>query len=188
MLILSFLFISLFIGIIGLLIYFLYKPIRKRLINSGKLTPHRSTQIINGYIILLFFIAVFQTYKTNYPFDSFYYSEFESVTLREPPQSVEIIKKTSSYPDFHGDYCSSSLMKLSKEDYIKLYNDLLSDTQLIKNGTVTNSDVFDKVLDRNKQNQIRFHFRRIIPDKSGLYLFIGFLNDEQTIIVNKCSS
>lgn len=188
MLLFSFILISLFVGLLGWVLYILYRPFRKRLIKSGRLSQRQSIRITNGYKILLLLIAVFQTYKANYPFDSFYFNEFESVTLKSLPPSAEIIKKHSSYPDFHGDYCSSSLMRLSKEDYTNLFNELLSDKQLTKNLEVKNSEEFDKVLDRNQQSEIKFHFRRIIPDKSGIYLFIGFLNDEQTILVNKCSS
>ena len=188
MLIFSFFFISVFVGLAGWILYLLYKPIRNRLIKSGKLTPHRSTQISSGYKILLLLIAVFQTYKANYPSDSFYFDEFESVTLRKPPSSAEVIKKASTYPDFHGDYCSSSMIKISKEDYTRLYIELQSDKDLVKNAELLSSGVLDKVLERNKREQIVAGFQRKISGKSGIHLYIGFLNDQQTIIVNKCSS
>ena len=184
-----FIFGCIFIGFFGGIVYLIYNFFRFRLLENGKLSRKRDSQINKAYIIALLLISTVQTYLAYYPTDSFYFREFRSVTLRKPPASAEVIKKTSSYPDFHGDYCSSSLIKLSKDDYIKLYNELLNDKRLLREGKILIAEEFDKVLDRNKRELIITHsFQLIIPNTYGRYNYIGFINDGQTVVIDKCKS
>lgn len=127
--------------------------------------------------------TAYEIYTAIYPTDSFYLSEFKEVTLREPPKSAEVIRKTASYPDFHGDYCSVSLIKLSRQDYTDLNKALLADKRIIKNGEFIGSREFDEIMGNFKIEQIKIGFTRQIPSEEDHYLYIGFLDDQQTIVV-----
>lgn len=137
--------------------------------------------------IILLVIAplwtIYEIYTAIYPTDSYYLDEFKKVTLREAPKTAEVIKKTASYPDFHGDYCSASLIKLSRQDYKNLLYELFGDKRLIWNGELITSSEFDEAMGNLKTEQIRYNFTRQIPGEEDHYLYIGFLDDEETIIV-----
>lgn len=124
-------------------------------------------------------------YTAVYPLDSFYFSEYEEVTLRKAPQSATIINKTATYPDFHGDYASASLISLSKGDYTILLNELNKDRRLTKNepDNFTGGSELNQVMGRFTQAQITDSFTRYIDGRSDHYLFIGFLDDKRTIVV-----
>ena len=142
--------------------------------------------------IILLIIApswtIYEVYTAIYPRDSFYYSEFKEVTLRDIPKSAVIIRKDASYPDFHGDYCSASLITLSTNDYNSLLNDLTNDKQitLIKAGEICGSEELDKVMGNYKKEQIINSFTRTISGEEDHYLYIGFLDDKKTIVISVC--
>jgi hypothetical protein len=183
---LIFLVVSFVIAIIGGLIYLLYIPVKRKLLRNGKLTKYRSKQINISYILILVLISTYQTFDAFFPSQSFYEGEFKTVTLRDIPRSAEFIEKNSSYPDFHGEYCSSSQIKLSKEDYKKLVAELILDKRFIRNGEAIGSAEFDKSLgDKNSKN-IDFNFIRPIEGQEDHYFFIGFYDDNETIFVSIC--
>jgi hypothetical protein len=127
--------------------------------------------------------TIYETYTAIYPTDSFYLDEFKEVTLREAPKTAEVLKKTASYPDLHGEYCSTSLIKLSRQDYTNLLNELSRDKRLIKNGELITSSEFDEIMGKLKTEQIKYSFTRQITGEEDHYLYIGFLDDQETIIV-----
>lgn len=127
--------------------------------------------------------TAYEVYTAFYPADSYYLSEFKEVTLREAPKSAEVVRKTASYPDLHGDYYSVSLIKLSSQDYTDLNEALLADNRIIKSGEFIGSTEFDKVMGDLKMDQINFGFTRQIPNEEDHYLYIGFLDDQQSVIV-----
>ncbi len=142
--------------------------------------------------IILLIIApswtIYEVYTAIYPRDSFYYSEFKEVTLRDIPKSAVIIRKDASYPDFHGDYCSASLITLSTNDYNSLLNDLTNDKQITLNkaGEICGSEELDKVMGNYKKEQIINSFTRTIPGEEDHYLYIGFLDDKKNIVISVC--
>jgi hypothetical protein len=150
------------------------------------LTPRKSKQINLIYIFLLFLFTAYQTYDAFFPSESFYEDEFETVTLREIPKSAEFISKKSSYPDFHGDYCSSSQIKLSKEDYQKLLTELESDNQFTANGQNIGFEEFFYTLGNKTEKKFTTSFIRQIEGEEDHYLYIAFYDDKQTIFVNVC--
>lgn len=174
------------VGLVGGLIYLLYLPIKKRLFKNGKLTIYRSRQINVAYVIILVLFSSYQTLNAIFPNKSFYEEEFKTVTLREIPKSAEFIETNSSYPDFHGDYCSSSQIKLSKPDYKKLLFELSLDKRLIKNGQIIGSAEFDKARGDKDSKKIIHKFVRQIEGQEDYYLFIGFYDDNKTIFLNIC--
>jgi hypothetical protein len=140
-----------------------------------------------GLIMLTIVIGsiTYFVYDAVFPADSFYYSEFKEVTLRTIPKSAVIIKKTASYPDFHGDYCSASLIKISKQDYNNLLNEIKSDKRLHK-GNIIGSSEFNEVMGKTSYSQVEQVFNRNIPNEEDHYLTIIFLKDIQSIVVNIC--
>jgi energy-coupling factor transporter transmembrane protein EcfT len=143
------------------------------------------------YIGVLLLIAApiwtaYEVYIAINPTDKFYFSEFKEVTLRNAPKSAKIISKDASYPYFHGDYCSASLITMSAEDYQTLLNDLTNDKRLIKNmsGDVIGSRVLNKVMGNYKAEQIIYSFTQEIEGEGDKYLYIGFLDNNRTILVS----
>jgi hypothetical protein len=134
--------------------------------------------------------TAYEVYTAIYPLDNFYLSEFKEVTLREAPKSAIIKNKDASYPDFHGDYCSASLITVSKDDYSSLLNELINDKRITKNnpGEIIGSNELDKVMGNFKTEQIIYSFTRSIAGQEDHYLYIGFLDDKQTIVVSVCVS
>ena len=139
-------------------------------------------------IVLLIIAPVwtaYEAYTAVYPTDNFYFSEFKKVTLQEIPKSAKILNKYASYPDFHGDYCSVSLMTVTTDDYLALLNELTNDKRIIKNeqGEIIGSSELYRVMGNLKADQIIHSFTRNIAGQKDRYLYIGFFNDKKTIIV-----
>ena len=183
---LLFLFICLLVGLGGGLLYIIYRPFRNKLINSGKLTSISSRRISKTIVTFLLLLSVSLTFFELYPPDSFYAGEFNDVTLRTLPVAAQIVKSSSSYPDFHGDYCSCSLIKISLQDYTRLKSELLNDNRFTKNGELIGSAEFSEVMNKFKSEEIQVSFQRIIAEQQDRYLYIAFLKDGFTIVVHKC--
>ena len=173
-------------GVIGLTLlaipcaglYFLHKWLTKKGYRKVGLTLIFAFTVYLGY----------STYTAIYPTDSFYFSEFKEVTLREAPKSATVINKDASYPDFHGDYCSASLITVSNDDYSSLLNELTNDKRITKNKPeeIIGSSELDKVMGSFKTEQIIYSFTRSIAGQEDHYLYIGFLDDKKTIVVSVC--
>jgi hypothetical protein len=141
-------------------------------------------------IVGILFFLIYNIYIAVNPSDNFYYSEFKEVTLREIPKSAKILFKHASYPDFHGDYCSASLISLSNEDYSKLLDELNKDSLLIKKNPneIVGNDELSKVINNLKKEKIVHGFKKVLLGEEDHYLFIGTLNDKKAIVVNVCMS
>lgn len=175
-------------GLIGLIIlaipYFILYLLYKWLAKKGY-------RVVGITLIIAFTVYLgYSTYTAIYPTDSFYLSEFKEVTLREAPKSALVINKDASYPDFHGDYCSASLITVSNNDYSSLLNELTNDKQMTKNkpGEIIGSSELYKVMGNLKTEQIIYSFTRNIVGQEDHYLYIGFLDDKKTIVVSVCVS
>ncbi|OYU83847.1 MAG: hypothetical protein CFE24_09335 [Flavobacterium sp. BFFFF2] len=168
------------------MLYLIYLPIKNKLLKSGKLTATNSKKINRIYLFALFLFSAYQTFNAFFPDESFYEAEFKTVTLREIPKSAEFISKKSSYPDFHGDYCSSSQIKLSKEDYQTLLTQLESDNRFTKNGQNIGFEEYFYTLGNKTEKHFKTSFTRPIKGEEDHYLFIAFYDDQQTIFVNVC--
>ncbi len=125
-------------------------------------------------ITLTILFAFYQTYTAFFPTDSFYFDEFREVTLREPPPSSEIIYKNATYPDFHGDYSSIATIKLSKHDYLRLFNEIIKDKRFKKEPH------FDYLINNKKVN---ISFSRPVMNEEDHFLNIIFLDDQESIVI-----
>ncbi|WP_129876723.1 hypothetical protein [Mucilaginibacter terrigena] len=137
------------------------------------------------WFILLTTILIFLSYEIYtaiYPTDSFYFDEFKKVTSLDIPKSAEVIDKTVSYPDFHGDYTSCSIIKLSKADYTMLLDTLDHNKSMLKNPEIVGSKELGEVMIARKASDIKRSFSRDIPDKD-YDTYIGFFKDGEHILV-----
>lgn len=174
------------VGICGGVLYLVYLPIRNRLLRENKLTFKTSKLINRIYVLILFLFSAYQTFDAFFPSEGFYKDEFKTVTLREIPESATFIAKSASYPDFHGDYCSSSQIKLSKEEYQKLLRELKSDLRMKYKEELVGSEEFDDVLRAKTEDKIVASFTRPVKGEEDRYYYISFYDDQQTIFVNIC--
>ena len=176
--------ICLFNCFCGWIIYLIYHPIKKKLIKNEKLSIKRNKQILISLALVLYFLSIYQTYDAFFPGESFYEREYEYVTMRKIPPSASFISKTATYPDFHGDYCSASMISISKSDYKKLLKEMKNDINL-KQTEIYGSAELDEVMGK-KNNDIAFSFQRNIAGEEDKHLYICFLNDGRTIVVEVC--
>jgi hypothetical protein len=183
MFLIVYIFILIFISIVGGLIYLFYLPINKKLLKSGKLSKENSIQIKKLYILVLLLTALYFTYIAFYPIESFYADEFKKVTNLEIPKSANFIEKIASYPGVHGDYVSCSEIKLSKNDFENLLLIVQKDTNFKRTNIkeVTHSEESDKIMSDEDKSQLMFGFKKVSTIINTYY--IGFKNDNQTIFV-----
>ncbi len=74
-------------------------------------------------------------------------------------------------------------MKLSKQEYNALLKALQIDKRLIKKVELIRSSELSEVMGDLRAEQIKFNFTRKIKGEEDHYLYIGFFDDLQSIIV-----
>lgn len=107
------------------------------------------------------------------------------VTLREVPASAKFISTSSTYPDFHGNYSSSSEIKLSSKDYKALFDTLYNDKRISKPGEnkfPEEENYFNR--DYYTNDSIQYCFIRQIKDEPDRNLVIKFSKDKHTVYIN----
>jgi len=132
--------------------------------------------------------TVYIIYTAIYPTDSFYHSEFERITLIEIPNSAQILVKDASYPIRKHQYCSAAIIILSKDEYLKFFNDMSNDKNMSScdYDRLSNSKEVDFVLSKYKKENIHHSFIRENYNNEYPLKYIGFFNDNKTIIINYC--
>lgn len=184
--VLVFVMVTIVLALLAGFVYLLYIPFKRYLIKRGKLTLMRSGQINFYYVMLVFLASIYLTIDAFYPGESFYEGEYKWVTMRDIPSSAEFVRKSASYPDFHGDYCSSSQIKLSTVHYKSLLEELKRDSALTSTNEMTYFVEFDYTIADKDKHRIKIGFERAIPGEDDHYLYIGFYDDDHTIFVNVC--
>lgn len=164
-----FLVLSLVFGIITAILFRIFKYFSRKF--NWKLIDFSNKNTFRYLLIVSSIFSLYQAYKAVYPTDSFYYDEFEYVTNREIPKSAKIKFKASSYPGMQGDYFSKSIIELSPQDYSKLLFELENDKSLKGEKGICD------------QQECKI-FERKITGESDRFLFIKFLKDKKTIVVN----
>jgi hypothetical protein len=174
------------VGLCGGILYLIYLPIRNRLIRKNKLTSETSKLINRIYILILFLFSAHTTFDAFFPSEGFYEGEFKTVTLRDLPKSATFVAKSASYPYVQGEYCSSSQIKLSKEEYQKLLKELQSDGRMKYKRELVGSQEFNDVLRNKTYDKITVSFTRPVKGEEDRCYSISFYDDQQTIFVNIC--
>lgn len=168
-------------SVLGAIVYLIYLPLKIYLKENGKLTILTSKKVNIAYIFIILLAAIFYTYDGACPRESFYEEEFKYVTLRKIPESAEFISKEASYPDFHGDYCSSALVQFSEKDYQKLLNELNNDPAL----TPSKEDFGNFEEKQESPGHVVKSFDRKIKGEEDEFLNIQFY-DNNTVMINVC--
>jgi hypothetical protein len=177
-----FLIIAIITGIIGFVVYWLSMLLQRYLFKKGYIKVEIKQTLKLIIIILTICISTYFTYDAFYPSNAFYLNEYRKITLREAPRTANILRKSSSYPDMHGDYGACALIRLSKQDYEILYKEIQDDKNM-KPGEIIGSEEFSDVMKGININEIKAGYIRPIG-KEDHYLYIGFLKDNQTILIH----
>ncbi len=128
-------------------------------------------------------------YTAFFPTDSFYKEDFKEVTGIDFPENGEIMYKSSTYPDQFGDYRSTSIVKVDKEFYERLKGqlktkglvDYLDEKEEDSSGPY-NSKEIDREIGVEK---IEKAFSMTV--ESGVFYYVGFLSDRETLVVQRQS-
>ena len=166
-----------FFLIIGLpvgLSYFIYRFIKKRNYDKRLRFISLTPILIMTYLI----------YSAIYPSEDFYREDFVEVTGVELPGQVDFIYKSATYPDYFGDYTSISIIKVGKDYYDYLPN-ILIQKGLKDNGQKIHTTEFDKALAYIENEEIKKEYS--MQESGGVYYYVGFLMDNETIIVQRLS-
>lgn len=135
--------------------------------------------------LLPILIVSYLIYTAIYPGEDFYRTEFIEVAGIELPDEAEFRYKSATYPDFFfGDYTSVSIIDVGEDFYNQLPK-ALAKKGLSENGETVSTEEFDKALEYTDNLKIAREFS--IEEGGGVYYYIGFLTDKQTIIVQRLS-
>lgn len=129
-------------------------------------------------------IMVYLGYSALYPSEDFYRTDFIKVTGIELPEHVEFKYKSATYPDHFGDYTSISIINVGRGFYNKLPKALI-EKGLKKNGQKIHTKQLEKALEYTDNLEIESEFS--MEEGSGVYYYVGFLTDNETIIVKRLS-
>jgi hypothetical protein len=143
----------------------------------NKLAGRRIALFVSFVVLSLY---IFHLYTEIYPADDFYRHEFKDITGLELKDDAIILNKDSSYPLWHNDYCSAAIIELSPFYYSELLKSI-SENKNFDNTNVIGSEQLDKVTEN-----INTKFKKTFSIEGSTYKFIGFLNDDKTIIIHKC--
>ncbi|CAM4389318.1 hypothetical protein [Zobellia nedashkovskayae] len=166
--------INLCIGIPIGISYLIYRWIKKKGFDKRIRLLSLIPVLTVGYFI----------YGAVYPSAEFYKADFKEVTNLEFPESGNIKYKTASFPDHFGDYTSSFLIELDKNDLEQL------ETQLKTAG-------FDQKENKMGSNQLDYIERKkgrksyskqyVRQRKNGKHYSVGFLDDNKSVIITRVS-
>lgn len=136
--------------------------------------------------LLLIPVIILSTfiYTAIYPLDNFYKQDFKEVTGIDFPDDGEIIYKTAGYPDQFGDYGSVSIIKVDKNFYERL-PDQLKEKGLTETDERTGSVEFDKAMNKIKDKRIEKEFSLEVDGR--VYYYVALLSDKESIMVYRQS-
>lgn len=177
-----------FIGVVSaVVIVLIVIPVRILGFILRKSKHRKSWQTGTGIVMSVVVIAslLYFIYEAIYPSDEFYLMEFETVTLQEAPESSEVIAKSASYPDFHGDYCSYSRIKLANTDFEKLFRSIEANSQFSP-GVSMGSQERDEALKSQLEISILKSFVRSESGWPDHYYEILFLESREHVDIHVC--
>jgi hypothetical protein len=159
--------------------YLLYRFLKTRISRKLALTVASLPVLIVSYFI---FTAV-------YPNDDFYEEEFTRITSLSYPEDAEIINKDATYPDQFGDYASCARIEVQPATYDLIEAQVRSDSRFspASDSLRIMTSASDNVEYKLKSATYKTQFTRV-NSKNGAYMFIGFLTDHKTIIIERSSS
>ncbi|MBS1771617.1 MAG: hypothetical protein JST82_02065 [Bacteroidetes bacterium] len=124
---------------------------------------------------------LFSIYTAIYPLDSFYKEEFEYGFKTPFPKSGNIIAKSASYPDIHGDYTSAFVAQLNSADYKKLRMKFAGDKGYSSNDSLrVLSDSYSDVSGNVKDSQLLISY--YTADAHGNRFSISFYSNNMILV------
>lgn len=128
--------------------------------------------------------AAYMVYSAFYPGNSFYENEFTTGTGLTLPESTTINFKSSTYPDFHGDYSSTFIAVVGEDFYDELSTVLPESGFTFSDQEMTRYDKF--LGEKNFPSTISALCQYTRHDDQTVYI-ITLLNDERSILVQSIS-
>ncbi|MGC4021703.1 MAG: hypothetical protein QM734_07050 [Cyclobacteriaceae bacterium] len=132
------------------------------------------------FIPLIYF--GYSVYTAIYPLDEFYKEDFKEVTGVDFPDQGKIIFKTASYPDIHGDYGSVSIVNVERDFYASLEKQLMIkglQRAIEKHGSKELDEALKEIGGKSIESEFDFY------NGHGVYYYVGFLSDKETLIIYK---
>jgi hypothetical protein len=163
------------------LVYILYRFFKKNYL-FDYITPRRHIFIKRIIVYSIPIITIWITFRAFFPNDRFFKEEFTDITKIDFPKKGKIVSKFADYPDFHGDYSSCARIELKTEDFTVIKKLIKSDTTF-KIGMPPGSPCYESAsLEEIDFNTLEGYERM---DQYHHYLYIGFLDDKNIIIIFK---
>ena len=127
---------------------------------------------------------VYILYSAVYPGEDFYKEDFKEITGLEFPHNGKILYKTASFPDQFGDYASTAVVRVSLSFYSEL-EDHLQQTITHNQKNEWFKSQFNSIAQKTVQQPIVRYF--YWQPEDGKYFGVGFLTDNQSVIVHRTS-
>jgi hypothetical protein len=162
--------IGIFYVIPILIIYYVYKLLKRKLNNK----------IANCILVFMTILFLFISYADFYPLENSYSRNFKEKTKLHFPKSAKYLEKISanSIFDFGGQmYCSK--IEINKEDYISIKSEI-ENSKFIKVDYYTEESDSDKIFSKIKNNELDKIYR--LRSSFDEY-FVIFLSDKKTLIL-----
>lgn len=162
--------IGIFYVIPVLIIYFVFKLLKKKL----------NIKIAYSILAIMIIAFLFTIYSDFYPLENSYSRNYKEKTELDFPKSAKYLEKISanSIFDFGGRmYCSK--IKINSNDYLRL-NREIENSKFIKVDSYTDDFDTDRIFSKIESNDIdKIYLLRTSLDE----YFIIFLSDKKTLIL-----
>jgi hypothetical protein len=177
----------LFFGLLSLLLLCVFKLCHKNLFKHWRPSLNARRIIAASFIGLPVVGACWVAWEAVYPSEDFFVAEYGLVMLDNPlPTSAKFIRKVASYPDFHGDYCSASLISLDQKDFDHLFASTLADTTNFDRDVFGGSEELRAALGELPYSSISVGFQRKMSGMDDLFRCIGFIPNRRYVVVHVC--
>lgn len=125
---------------------------------------------------------VYLFYTAFYPTDGICKDRYERYTSLKFPRTGNIVEKEASIiNDIKGSFTDCYLVEMSKKDYKKALEDITAQKKFQQHDSfLVYSSQYKKVA-RAVKGKI---FDKVFSDGSKAYIFVGFLNDGYSVLIN----
>lgn len=169
-------FLAVIFGLPILIIYLLYRFLRKRFGKLAILLP-----------LFIFGLIVYGIYSVIFPDDDYFRGEFQFITGISLPENAIIQKKATSLPiDLHGDYCSSALIEVDEDTYSQILEQVKADTRFNTHELIGSEELSTVVGGNENYRSLSFIYSAARRAKADDYNFIGFLDGGRTLLFERC--
>jgi len=151
-----------------------------RVQNAASIAKRVKILMIVGVVSFL----AYGIYFAIFPDDDFFLAEAAHATKHSPPEDAVVIAKHATYPDFHGDYCSFSRLRMSQASFETYLAKLSNEASLTYTPSTQTSTGSPSGLDLPPMVAMS-HFRRN-DVKSDHHYSVLFMADRTHVEVQIC--